>query len=455
MSFTSSAQIQLDARIILRLGAPLIANNLANAGMTFADTVMAGQLGARELAGLAIGVSYYNLCWFLGFGVLMSLSPCVAHAYGAKDDASVTRFLRQSLWLVMGLSVLLIAALWQVDRALHAFGIAPEIFPIAVSYVETISWGLPAFFAFFALRFTSEGLGITRPIMYIAFLGLAVNVLDNWLFIYGYWGLPRLGAVGCAVATAISEWIMLIAMIAYLKWHRHYRPYNFFARIDAPNPAILWQLMRVGLPIGGSVLCEGGLFVVAGLLMGSMGAIIAGAHQIALNYAALMFMIPLAMHSATTIHVGHALGRGNTSAARVAGWVGIAMCGGVMVISAIFIALFNEQIAAMYTHDIDVRQLAATLLLMAGLFQLSDGVQVGAGGALRGFKDTTVPMAITVFAYWCIGFPIAYVLGVRQARGPVYVWVGLIAGLTVAAFLLTMRYRVISSRASVATHSPG
>jgi MATE family multidrug resistance protein len=444
MQTASAAQVRSDAKMILRLGAPLIANNLANAGMTFADTVMAGQLGARELAGLAVGVSYYNLCFFFGLGVLMALSPCVAHAYGAKDGAGVTRFLRQSLWLVVVLSVVLVTALWQSERVFQFFGINDEIRPIAVGYNEAVSWGLPAFFGFFALRFTSEGLGITRPIMYIAFLGLAVNVFGNWLFIYGYWGFPQLGAVGCAVATSIADWIMFAAMFFYMHRHRAYREYNFFGRMEWPNLGILVQVLRVGAPIAGSIAAEGGLFVVAGLLMGSMGATIAGAHQIALNYAALMFMIPLAMHSATTIHVGHALGRGNIRAARIAGWVGIGMCGTVMLISAGFIALFNDAIAAMYTSDIAVRELATTLLLLACVFQLSDGLQVGAGGALRGFKDTAVPMVITLFAYWCVGFPIAYTLGVHQRRGPVYVWVGLIAGLTVAALLLNLRYRTIS-----------
>jgi len=446
MTWLSSAQIRSDARTILRLGWPLIANNLANAGMTFADTVMAGQLGARELAGLAIGVSYYNFCFIFGLGALMALSPCVAHAYGAKDDLGVTRFFQQSWWIVLTLSVFMVSAMSQSRFVFELFDIDAEIMPIAVSYNHAISFGLPAFFGFFALRFTIEGMGITRPTMFIAFLGLAINVFGNWLFIYGHWGMPQLGAVGSAVATAISEWIMLLAMAVYVARNPAFRRYNFFARFERPQRDVLKQLLRIGLPIACSLTAEGGLFVVAALLTGSMGAITASAHQIALNYAALMFMIPLAMHSATTVHVGHALGRGDRATARTAGWVGIAMCGAVMFVSAIVIVLLNTRIAAMYTSDLAVRELAATLLLMAAIFQVSDGLQVGAGGALRGFKDTTVPMAMTLIAYWLIGFPTAYILGVQQGRGPVYVWLGLILGLSVAALLLNLRYRVISKR---------
>jgi MATE family multidrug resistance protein len=192
------------------------------------------------------------------------------------------------------------------------------------------------------------------------------------------------------------------------------------------------------------VLAEGGLFVSAALLMGAMGATTAGAHQIALNFAAFMFMIPLSISSATTIHVGHTVGRGDVQRARFAGFVGICMCAGVMVVSACGIVLLNDQIAALYTGDAVVRSLAATLLLAAAVFQVSDGVQVGAAGALRGFKDTAVPMALCWFSYWVVGFTLAYVFGVRQQLGPVYVWVGLIAGLTVCAALLVTRYSWIT-----------
>jgi MATE family multidrug resistance protein len=446
MSFPSAPYLRRDARKILGLGAPLIANNLAISGMTFADTVMAGQLGARELAGLAVGVGYYVLCFLFGMGVLMSLSPCVAHAYGAKDDAGVGRFLRQSLWIVIALCILVMAAMWQSAAVFAFFDIEAAIRPIAIGYVEAVSWGIPAFFGYLALRFTSEGLGITRPIMWIAFLGLAVNVLGNWLLIYGHWGLPKMGAIGCAAATAIADWVMFFAMLFHVRRNAAYRSYSFFRRIEWPQVDIIKQLLRIGLPISGCLVAEGGLFVVAAWLMGAMSATIAAAHQIALNYASLMFMIPLAMNSATTIHVGHALGRGDREAARISGWVGISMCGAVMFVSALFIVAFNEQIAAMYTGDLPVRELAVTLLLVAAIFQVSDGLQVGAAGALRGFKDTAVPLAITLFAYWLVGFPIAYYFGVHLERGPLYVWVGLIAGLTVAAGLLTLRYRVISKR---------
>jgi len=448
------SRLSADARAIFSLGAPLLGNNLSLSGMGFADTVMAGQLGAADLAGLAIGFSYHYLFMFIGYGTLMGVSPSIAHAYGADDVQRVRGYGRQSWWLALALAVAVFVGLMQVDWVLPSLGITADVLPIATGYVHAIAWGMPGLLAFFALRYTSEGLGRTKPIMYIGFLALAANVLGNWIFMYGRFGMPRLGAVGCGVATAISYWLMFIALFLYMRAHRTYRRFEFFARIDRPDPAVLRELVRIGVPIAGSILAEGGLFVTAALMMGAMGATTTGGHQIAMNYASLMFMVPLAMSSATTIHVGHTLGRGDAYRGRMAGLLGITLCAAVMLISAGAILLFNDSIAALYTVDPPVRELAATLLLMAAVFQLSDGVQVGAAGALRGFKDTAVPMALCVFSYWVVGFTLAYVLGVHWGRGPMGVWIGLIVGLTVSAVLLVTRSLYVSRRA-VASSPPG
>lgn len=441
-----------DARAIARLGGPLLVNNLSVTGMSFADTVMAGQLGAADLAGLAIGAAFYNLFLFIGLGLLLAVSPAVAHAYGADDSEEVSRYARQSWWLAAALSVALIAGILQASWALPAIGISRDILPVAVGYAHAMAWGVPGILAFFALRFTSEGMGNTKPIMYIAFLGLLLNVAGNWIFMYGKLGMPRLGAIGCGVATAITEWLMFAAMLAYTKKHRAYERFDFFRRVELPDFKVIRELLRLGLPIAGSVMAESGLFVAAALMMGVMGATTAGAHQIALNFAAFTFMIPLSISSATTIHVGHMLGRGDHSGARAAGITGICMCFGVMALCAIAIVLMNERIAALYTTDVAVRDIAATLLLLAAVFQMSDGVQVGASGALRGFKDTAIPMVMCVFSYWMVGFPFAYYFGVVQMRGPVYVWMGLIGGLTVSAVLLVTRY-LMRTRSHTATVS--
>lgn len=446
MTTSPRSRLAADARAICVLAAPLVGNNLSIIGMQFADTVMAGQLGARDLAALSVGVGFYHLFLLIGLGVLMAVSPSVAHAYGANDTRGVTRYCRQAWWVALSLAVLLVTGLQQVDWVLPALGISPEIIPTAVGYVHAMSFGMPALLGFLALRYTSEGMGRTKPIMYFGFLGLTANVFGNWIFMYGKFGMPQLGAVGCGVATALSEWLMFLSMFAYMRKQRAYREFDFFARVERPDWRVLRELLRIGAPIAGSILAEGGLFVCAALMIGGMGATLTAGHQIALNYASFMFMVPLAISSATTIHVGHTLGRGDRDRARFAGLLGIGMCATVMAMSAIGIVLFNDGIASIYTRDVPVREVAAGLLLMAAIFQLSDGVQVGAAGALRGFKDTAIPMTMCIFSYWVVGFPLAYVFGVHQGGGPLYVWIGFIAGLTVAATLLVSRYLYVSRR---------
>jgi MATE family multidrug resistance protein len=446
-ALTYRARFLADARGILRLGGPLIINNVAIAGMGFTDTVFAGRLSAIDLAAVAVGHAFYVFFYFAGLGILMAMSPLVAHAYGAGQNERIGALARQALWLSQMLAFGLILPMMMVEPLLTAIGIAPEVIDKASGFVRAICFGFPAILAFLALRFTSEGIGWTRPIMYTAVVGLVANVIGCYVFMYGKLGLPALGAVGTGVSNAVVMWIMFFMMLAYVRRRRVYRPFGIFARFDTPNGASLREIVTLGVPIAGSIMSEGGLFVAAAFLMGTLGVTAVAAHQIALNYAALMFMVPLSLHSATTIHVGHALGRRQPAAGRFAGFVGIALCGAFMTVSALAIVFFGERIAALYTQDPDVRPLAAGLLLMAAIFQISDGLQVGSAGALRGFKDANVPMLLNLLAYWGIGFPLAYGLGIAQGRGPVYVWVGLIAGLTACALLLSSRYAWISGRA--------
>jgi MATE family multidrug resistance protein len=333
-----------------------------------------------------------------------------------------------------------------VKAILHLIGIDPAIVPKASGFVYAICSGIPAVMAFLALRFVSEGIGWTRPIMYTALIALVANVLGCYVFMYGKLGFPALGAVGTGVSSALVMWIMFAVMLAYVRRHRIYRPYELFKRFEWPQWRTLREILGLGLPISGAVISEGALFVAAAMIMGGMGAAVVAAHQIAINYAALMFMIPLSIHSATTIHVGHALGAARFAAGRWAGFVGIALCGMFMACSALVIVFLGEHIAALYTRDEAVRTVAAGLLLMAAIFQISDGLQIGSAGALRGFKDAHVPMLLNLVAYWGIGFPLAYGLGVVKGLGPTYVWVGLIAGLTASATLLGTRFHLISSR---------
>jgi MATE family multidrug resistance protein len=240
---------------------------------------------------------------------------------------------------------------------------------------------------------------------------------------------------------------MLIAMHFYLRRNPVYKPFSLFARFEWPARQTLRDILAFGLPIGGSVMSEGAFFAVAGLLMSTLGTEIVAAHQIALSWGSIMFMVPLAFHSATTVYVGRKVGADDPAAGRFAGWSGVVMCGMFMSASAIVIVLARDTIAALFTTDPQVQLLAAGLLLFVAIFHVPDGVQVGAAGALRGFKDAQVPMAMNFTAYWLIGFPVAYWLGIHQFQGPRGIWTGMIVGLFACAALLTLRYRQVSGRA--------
>jgi MATE family multidrug resistance protein len=434
-----------DSRSILRLAGPIIVNNVVLAGMMVANTVFAGRLGPEPLAGVAVGGSYYQMFWLFGLGVLMSISPIVAHAYGAGRDEEVGRRFRQGIWLALMLAVPLVSALACVKPLLRWFGTDAHAIPHAAGYVYAMCFGMPAMLVFLAHRYTSEGIGWTRPVIYTAIVGLSTNVLGNWILTLGNLGVPSMGARGSGIATAAANWTMLLSMHAYLRRHAIYRRFGLFERFEAPDGRSIREILALGIPIAGSVVSEGALFAVAALLMSTLGTVTVAAHQVAISYASLMFMVPLALHSATTIHVGHQVGRGDRAAGRNAGWSGVVMCGIVMALSSLVILAGRGHIVAAYTADAAVRELAVWLLLFVAAFQIPDGLQVGTAGALRGFKDAKVPMALNFVAYWMVGFPAAWWFGIRQGAGPSGIWAGLIAGLVTCAIFLMLRYRHISA----------
>ena len=445
--FTSSENLLGEARALLRLAGPLIINNLSIAGMQFADAVMAGRLGAEALAAVAVGGSV----WFLGFtvclGLMMAISPIAARHYGAGEPEMIGRYTRQGLWLavVLGLTIFTLAQLF-VQPVLGFLGIDPGFRETTIGYVQAIMYGAPAICAFLAFRFTTEGIGFTRPIMYTSLFALVCNVFLNWVLMYGKLGAPAFGAVGCGMASAITMWLMVFMLGAYVWFKPIYKPLKIFDHMAPIRMPVLKEIFALGTPIAVTITAEAGLFSAVSILVGTRGADITAAHQIALNFAATMFMIPLALSAAITVRIGHALGSGNAVAARMGGVTGILICIAFMTCSATFLLLFRDVVVGIYTNDPSVTEIAISLLLMAAIFQIADGVQIGAAGALRGYKDTRMPMVINTFSYWVMGFPLAYMAAITFKAPPSYIWAGFVLGLTVAAILLTARFNILSKR---------
>ncbi|TDJ41906.1 MAG: MATE family efflux transporter [Gammaproteobacteria bacterium] len=430
---------------LFKLAGPLIVNNLSIAGMQFADAVMAGRLGVETLAAVAIGGSLWFFAFTIGLGLLMAIAPIAARHYGAGDAHLIGRYTRQGIYLGLALAIpVIFAAQYLVGPLLVFIPIDPGFREMTIGYTQAITLGAPGMFVFLALRFTTEGIGVTKPIMYISFFAIVCNVFLNWVLIFGNLGAPELGAVGCGIASAITMWLMAIIMVVYMVSARRYKVIGIFSRRAPPRLKILREIFSLGLPIAVTITAEAGLFNAVSILMGTLGAVITAAHQIAISFASTMFMIPLALSSAITVRVGHELGAGQLKRARYAGGFGIFVCGAFMACSAIFLIVFSDSIVTMYTNNELVKDIAISLLLMAALFQVGDGVQIGAAGALRGYKDTRVPMIINTFSYWVLAFPLAYLAAVTFKLPPNYIWGGFVIGLGVAAILLTWRYNKLS-----------
>jgi len=436
--------LRAEAGATLALAGPLIIHNLALVGMSLTDTIMAGLLGSNILAAVAVGANIWAPIFLFTLGVLMAQSPTTAHLYGAGKTRDIGHYVRQMAWLSQLLGWCGFFLLRHTAPFMHMIHIESDIIPNTTAYLHALAWGLPGVCLYQTLRFTSEGIGHTKPMLAIAILGLIINGMLDYVLMYGKLGLPALGAVGCGYATATSQWLMFLALLIYTHRRALFRPLEIFTRFEWPQWAPQRELIGLGLPIAIGIFMESSLFAGVGLMMGTLGTDIVAAHQIALNYASFVFMVPMSIALAISVRVGHALGRGDPHGARLAGFAGIGLCACFELLSALSMLLFPRLIVDMYTRDAGVAHIAVGLLYVGAIFQISDGLQTSAAGALRGYKDAHIPMIITIIAYWLVGFPLAWLFGIPLHLGPQMIWAGFIAGLTVAAGLLLRRFIILS-----------
>ena len=437
------------------LAAPLVAGHLATGLIGFVDSVIAGHHGTDTLAAVAVGTALFWLPMMVPMGTLMSVPPAVSQLDGSGRRGEVGPLFRQALWLAVGLGVLLFGFITLAGHALGPMGISASIVPGATAFLHGIRWGVPALTLYLCMRYLSDGLHFTLPSMVLGFGGLLVLAPLGYVLTWGAFGLPELGPAGPGYASAVMLWCQAIAFAVYLWRARRFADLRLFTRFDMPQWAPIRGLLVVGLPIGVTVAMEGGLFVATALLIGRLGEVPAAAHQVAINVASLCFMVPVGLAEATTIRVGHALGRGDGDGVRRAARAGLLIVMGTQCFSALVLLLGNEWVVDFYTADAAVATLAASLMLYAAAFQFPDGVQVISAGALRGLGDTRVPMLLAAISYWGVGMVLGSVLGLGVGglvtpMGPKGMWIGLIAGLLVAAVLLGLRYRRSASPANLA-----
>jgi MATE family multidrug resistance protein len=428
-----------EMRVSFVLALPLALGQLAAMLMSVVDSILAGWHGLQTLAAVTVGASIWTVALLICVGVMMAIPPSVAQLNGAGRRREIGPLWRQSLWIALVMGLLLMLMVWRSPILLDWIGIVPEVRPQAAAFLRAIAIGAPALSLYFAFRYLSEGLAWTPPTMVFGIAGLLLLLPLGYALMFGAGPIPELGAAGLGYATALVLWLQAFGFLAYLRYSRRFEDLELFVRFDRPDWPVIRGLLALGLPMGVSIFMEGSLFVATALLIGRIGAVDVAAHQIALNVASVCFMLPLGIAMATTVRVGHAAGADDLPAVRWAVGAGFALGGLTQAAAALLLIFGGHWISALYTDDAAVAALAIVLMRYAAVFQFPDGIQVLSAGALRGLKDTRVPMLITIFAYWCVGLPLGAWFGLHlNGRAP-GLWIGLILGLAVAALLLALR----------------
>lgn len=438
-----------ETRTLSTLALPIVLSQVAYTLLGLIDTVMAGQAGAVEQAAVALGVAFWMPIFITLMSVVQAISPAVAHHFGAGDMAAVVQDSHEGIWLA-GISSLLPVALMPAVAPVMVWA---QIDPLLIAKTTLFLWGivvgLPAAMIFRAIAFYSASINRPQPMMFLAFAGLGVNTLFNWLLIWGHWGLPALGGAGCGWATAVGMWVALAALVGWTVCSPGYRGCYLWRGWRLPHWPIQKRLLQMGLPMGGAALAEVSAFASIAVFVGRFGAEQIAAHQIALNISSVLFMLPMGLSAALTIRIGQQLGAGNPREARHVAWSGVAM--GLLAACVLMplILLGRQAIVEVFSSDPAVREIAAALMLFAAVWQLADATQVIAVGALRGYKVTFGPMLVMFVAFWLIGLPLGVRLGYHGIGSipPLAVygfWSGLVTALILAALALSTWLRNVA-----------
>ena len=429
---------------LIRIGIPIFGSQLSYTLMGATDTIIAGRASANDLAGLAVGTAFSNTIWFFFTGIIFAVTPIVAQLYGAKKFLEIGQKLREILWVAAGLGLFMAFIFFNMDIIINLLPIKSSITSITIDYLKAVSIGWFFVTIFTCLRCYSEGMTYTKPVFYIAFAGMLLNIPLDLIFVYGWFGAPKLGGVGCGIATTIVSFIMMISIFIYISFSKNYKKTQPFSKFSKPSLVTTKEVLKLGLPIGLGIFIELSMFSGAAIILSVLGEIVVASHSVAINIASLFFMVPLAIGLASSTRVGNLIGEKNPIQAKIAATSTIMLCISGALINSVIIISFGSFIVGLYTTELPVLELAVSLILFAAIFQLPDGIQMGALGSLRGYKDTFIPMILLLISYWVFARPIGYYLtnyGFGDPLGAKGMWFGMIIGLTIFSFLSIFRLR--------------
>ncbi|CAH0276694.1 Multidrug resistance protein NorM [Peribacillus sp. Bi96] len=439
-TYTKSQKIRLLFYILI----PILITQIGLYAMTFFDVMMSGQYSTQDVAGVSIGSSLWTPVYTGLSGILIALTPVVSQLVGSRQSKSVSYSVMQAIYLAVALAlVILIIGAFSLNPILNAMNLEDKVHRVAHDYLIALSIGIIPLFVYNALRAFIDALGQTRISMFITLCALPINVLFNYLLIYGKFGFPELGGVGSGYATAITYWLIaLVAILVVVKINPFstYKVFGEFFRVSWKE----WRsLLLIGVPIGLAIFFETSIFSAVTLLMSKYDTVTIASHQIAMNFASLLYMMPLSISMALTIVIGFEIGAARYKDAKEYSWIGISMALTMSLVLSTILFLFREPVASAYTKDHDVMMLTSHFLIYAIFFQISDALQAPIQGILRGYKDVNVTFAMSLVSYWILGLPIGFFFAKYSDLGAFGYWIGLISGLALGAIGLAARLRFI------------
>ncbi len=426
---------------------PILVTQLSMFLMSFFDTVMSGRAGAIDLAGVAIGSSIW-MPIFTGInGILLAITPIIAHLLGAENTKDVPKKVQQAIYLAasLGIIIILIGAV-SLQPILQLMNIEPDVYHTAFYYLIAIGTGIIPLFIFNTLRSFIDSLGQTRISMIIMMISLPINVILNYIFIFGKFGVPAFSGIGSGIATAMTYYLICFIAIYIIHTHDPFRSYAIFANFSVPSVTTWWEQLKIGIPIGSAIFFESSIFAAITLMMSVYSTYTIAAHQAAMNFASLLYMIPLSVGIALTIAVGYEAGAKRYDDAKIYGKIGIVSGVFIAIFAGIILYVFNDVVASLYSTNKQVIELTKQFIYYAIVFQIADAFAAPIQGALRGYKDVNITFIIALVSYWIIGLPSGWLLANYTALGPFGYWTGLIIGLSTGAIALFFRLRTIQKR---------
>lgn len=434
--------IQGKIKTLLAVFLPIFIAQIAFTSTGFFDTVMSGQAGEAQLAGVAVGTNIWAPVFVGMVGVIGGLTPIFAQKYGAKQIEKLSALFMQAVYVAILMTIgVWILGFLLVDPILSYMTLDAEVERVARGYLIAIATGVLPIFLVSSIRNYIDAQGFTRISMMITLICVPLNVFVNWLLIFGNWGFPKLGGIGAGVASSVMYWIALVLALGVLRFAEPFKSQCVF-RLSKPDIKAWLDEFKTGLPIGGSIFAEMSIFCVVGLLITEYGTSVIAAHQSAINFSSFIYMIPLSIGMAMTILVGFEVGAKRNQDAKQYTRIGGAMALGIACCTAVSLMSFTREVAGFYTSEAHLLPLLETFLVYAVFFQVSDAIAAPIQGALRGYKDVTMTMIMAIVAYWVIGLPVGYCLAKSGWEAYGY-WIGFISGIAVSAVLLFTRMRYL------------